>query len=70
MEVSDSFLPSLHYLLHYTTRIYQFSLHSVGVTIPSCQADKTADMMDMGGRRGNHDDLGSVRATRNWIRVG
>ena len=70
MAVSDSFSPSLHYLLHYTTRLHQFSLYSVGVTIPSCQADQTANMMDMGATRGNHDDSGSVRATRNWIWVG
>ena len=39
-------------------------------TIPSCQPDRTADTMDMGDRQGNHDDSGTVRATRDWIRVG
>ena len=36
------------FLLQYTFRLHHFSLHSVGVTIPNCQAAKTADTMDMG----------------------
>lgn len=70
MEVSDSFSHVSALLASLHNSITPFSLHSVGVTIPSFQADKTADMMGTGGRRGNYDDSGTVRATRNWIRVG